>query len=107
MNIIDLQEEKTYIGHSTGLEYKIMSHRLQYRKPTGPYLYALDFYHYTQNFTPKEEIQIAKEYGWINKYPNGAYGRLYSTKEAADDSAGPDRIACIEMYGSYEVGGKK
>ncbi len=40
--------------------------------------------------------------GWVNVYPN----RLscpYSTKEEADVAAYPDRIACVEVRGEYEV----
>jgi hypothetical protein len=34
---------------------------------------------------------------WLNFYPSVKYSYAYSTKELADEHAGPDRIACIQI----------
>lgn len=39
---------------------------------------------------------------WVNVYPNGGQS-IYHTEQEANQNAGKERIACVELKGSYEV----
>ena len=99
MRLHELKENKVYIGED-GKEYAI----------NGIYLrclfddrFADDLPTFSQNFTPKKEKRIVEKRGWLNKYPHWRSDRYHATKESADMNASSDRIACIEMVGTYEI----
>lgn len=46
----------------------------------------------------KEEVRL-----WLNIYPKSCCKITYSSRSRADSAAAPDRIACVELTGSYEV----
>ena len=46
----------------------------------------------------KEEVRL-----WLNIYPKSCCKITYSSRSRADSAASPDRIACVELTGSYEV----
>lgn len=40
---------------------------------------------------------------WVNIYPNRIYSSIMMTLDEAEAVAAPDRIACCELTGEYEV----
>ena len=59
---------------------------------------------------PKPKRMVKKTVKkWANVYPWGfggicqTFGGICQTKEIADYNAGSDRIACVELTGTYEV----
>jgi hypothetical protein len=49
---------------------------------------------------PKKKVTLVR---WINVYKNCAGPTVWSTEELADKYAYPDRIACVQVTGEYEV----
>ena len=100
MRLHELEENKTYIGED-GREYKILDNHLCYLDGIGV-IVVTKLSTLTQDFTPKKVKRTIEERCWLNKYQNGAI-RCHATKESADMNAGLNRIACIEMVGTYEI----
>ena len=99
MRLHELKEGKIYIGEDW-LEYKILDNSLCQVGGHGYVVTSLSAL--TQNFTPKKVKQIIEERCWINKYPKNTREHFW-TKEGAESYARHDRIACIEMVGTYEI----
>lgn len=51
---------------------------------------------------PKNKIKKTFR-GWMNVYKSPETAFVYPTKEIANKSANPDRIACIEINQEYEI----
>ena len=99
MKLHELKEGKIYIGED-GRGYKVIDNMLC---QVGCHGYVVtDLRTLTQNFTPKKVKRTIEERCWLNKYQNGAI-RYHATKESAEYHATVDRIACIEMVGTYEI----
>ena len=103
MKLHELEEGKVYIGEN-GEEYTILCGILNYRKCESDFWSITTLVHrYVQDFTPKKVKRTVEERCWINKYPHGLTSYYHKTREEADTRAGANRVACIEMVGTYEV----
>ena len=98
MKLHELEENKIYIGDD-GREY---SHNGWYLVDINSGEYIMCYSTLTQNFTPKKVKRIVDASAWMNIYPNGLKC-LYKTKEEANEGASKNRIACVELRGTYEV----
>ena len=105
MKLHELEENKIYVGDD-GKEYQVEADALFLHivESTG-----LAYWHVvksisalTQNFTPKKVKRTVDASAWMNIYPSGLKC-LYKTKEEANDGASKNRIACVELRGTYEV----
>ena len=99
MRLHELKEGKIYIGED-GKEYMHDGVHLRIAK-CGTFITY--FFTLTQNFSPKKVKRIVEERVWVNKYPYGCTSYYYKTREEADTNASANRIACVEMVGTYEV----
>ena len=100
MRLHELKEGKIYIGED-GREYKILDNHLCYLDGISV-IVVTRLSALTQNFTPKKARRTIEERCWLNKYQDGVI-RYHATKELADNFAWADRIACVEMRGTYEI----
>ena len=101
MKLHELKEGKIYIGED-GKEYRIIDNHLCYLDGVGATV-ASRLSTLTQYFTLKKVKRTVEERVWVNKYPYGCTSYYYKTREEADGNASANRIACIEMVGTYEI----
>lgn len=103
MKLHELKEGKIYIGEN-GEEYTIRCGILNYRKcESDLWSIATLVHRYVQDFTPKKVKRTFEERVWVNKYPHGLTSCYYKTREEADTRASSNRVACVEMVGTYEA----
>ena len=101
MKLHELEENKKYIGED-GREYKILCNSLWHLCNNERHV-VTRLSSLTQNFTPKKVKRTIEERMWANKYSHGYAGCYHKTKESADTSASANRIACVELRGTYEI----
>ena len=102
MRLHELEQGKIYIGED-GKSYEVINHILHERNVEGIWFFIRDIRTLTQNFTPKKVKRTFEERVWLNKYPHGLTSYYHKTREEADINASANRIACIEMVGTYEI----
>ena len=100
MKLHELVQGKSYIGED-GDEYEILDDSLCRIVLGGKYV-VTRMSALTQNFTPKKVKRTVDASAWMNIYPSGLKC-LYKTKEEADEGASKNRIACVELRGSFTV----
>ena len=101
MKLHELKEGKIYIGED-GREYKILCNSLWHLCNNERHV-VTRLSSLTQNFTPKKVKRTFEERVWVNKYPHGLTSYCYETREEADTRASFNRVACVEMVGTYEI----
>ena len=99
MRLHELKENVVYVGCDDGIEYvNDGTHLIDLS--IGEYVYSISTL--TQYFIPKKVKRIVELVEWCNIYSDGSTFR-HETKEQADKLASCERIACVEMRGSYVV----
>lgn len=99
MRLHELEKGKIYLGED-GKEYIIKGIYLRCLSDDS---FGYDLPTFSQNFTPKKVKRTVEERMWVNKYSHGYADCYHKTKESADTSASADRIACVEMRGTFEI----
>lgn len=99
-NFFNLPIEVIFDNGHQGQGYYTEEGKMQYSW-AGPQLLTEEEAAKLGYYPPKKKVVKTLE-RWINLY-DAANEFVYHSKEEADREAGPDRISCFKVTGTYEV----